>query len=141
MDYTSRYQEWRRNIPETDPLYKELIAIDGDRHEIRERFSQDLAFGTAGLRGIVAAGTNRMNYYTVGRATQGIANFIVKQGRNAMNRGVVIAHDPRHFSKEFSQFAAGIFAANGIRVYTFPDLRPTPELAYMIEQSQKRRQS
>ena len=132
MDYTSRYQEWRRNIPETDPLYAELMAIDGDRHEIRERFSQDLAFGTAGLRGIVAAGTNRMNFYTVGRATQGIANYIVKQGRNAMNRGVVIAHDPRHFSKEFSQFAAGIFAANGIRVYTFPDLRPTPELAFMV---------
>ena len=131
-NYNARYQEWMENLPKNDPLYAELEAIRDDYHEIRERFSQDLAFGTAGLRGIVAAGTNRMNYYTVGRATQGIANYIVKQGTSAMNRGVVIAHDPRHFSKEFSQFAAGIFAANGIRVYTFPDLRPTPELAFMV---------
>ena len=131
-NYNARYQEWMENLPKNDPLYAELEAIKDDYHEIRERFSQDLAFGTAGLRGIVAAGTNRMNYYTVGRATQGIANYIVKQGASAMNRGVVIAHDPRHFSKEFSQFAAGIFAANGIHVYTFPDLRPTPELAFMV---------
>ena len=80
MDYTGRYKEWTAKIPKSDPLHAELLAIAGDRHEIRERFSQDLAFGTAGLRGIVAAGTNRMNYYTVGRATQGIANYIVKQG-------------------------------------------------------------
>ena len=132
MDYMGRYREWVEKLPKDDPLQEELAAIEGDHREIRERFSQDLAFGTAGLRGIVGAGTNRMNYYTVGRATQGIANYIVKQGKAAMNRGVVIAHDPRYFSKEFSQFAAGIFAANGIHVCTFPDLRPTPELAYMI---------
>ncbi|MBO7703936.1 MAG: phospho-sugar mutase [Solobacterium sp.] len=132
MDYSGRYREWLEKLPEDDPLRAELLEIEGDRHEIRERFYQDLAFGTAGLRGILAAGTNRMNYYTVGRATQGIANYIIKQGQSAMNRGVVIAHDPRYFSKEFSQFAAGIFAANGIRAYTFPDLRPTPELAYLV---------
>ena len=132
MDYMSRFQEWIRNVPEDDPLFAELNAIKEDKKEIRERFSQDLSFGTAGLRGIVAAGTNRMNYRTVGRATQGIANYILKQDQSAANRGVVIAHDPRHFSKEFSRFAAGIFAANGIRVYTFPDLRPTPELAFMV---------
>ena len=132
MGYMEKYREWVEKLPENDPLRKELAEIEGDHRAIRERFQLDLAFGTAGLRGIVSAGTNRMNYYTVGRATQGIANYIVKQGRVAMNRGVVIAHDPRYFSKEFSQFAAGIFAANGIKAYVFPDLRPTPELAFMI---------
>ncbi|MBR3346249.1 MAG: phospho-sugar mutase [Solobacterium sp.] len=132
MGYMEKYREWVEKLPENDPLRKELAEIEGDHRAIRERFQLDLAFGTAGLRGIVSAGTNRMNYYTVGRATQGIANYIVKQGRAAMNRGVVIAHDPRYFSKEFSQFAAGIFAANGIKAYVFPDLRPTPELAFMI---------
>ena len=132
MGYMEKYREWVEKLPENDPLRKELAEIEGDHRAIRERFHLDLAFGTAGLRGIVSAGTNRMNYYTVGRATQGIANYIVKQGRAAMNRGVVIAHDPRYFSKEFSQFAAGIFAANGIKAYVFPDLRPTPELAFMI---------
>ena len=132
MGYMDKYQEWMDRLPESDPLRRELEEIKGDHRAIRERFQLDLSFGTAGLRGIVSAGTNRMNYYTVGRATQGIANYIIRQGQSAMNRGVVIAHDPRYFSKEFSQFAAGIFAANGIRVYTFPDLRPTPELAFMI---------
>ena len=132
MGYMDKYQEWMDRLPENDPLRRELEEIKGDHRAIRERFQLDLSFGTAGLRGIVSAGTNRMNYYTVGRATQGIANYIIRQGQSAMNRGVVIAHDPRYFSKEFSQYAAGIFAANGIRVYTFPDLRPTPELAFMI---------
>ena len=132
MAYMDKYRDWMDRLPENDPLRKEMKEIEGDHRAIRERFQLDLSFGTAGLRGIVGAGTNRMNYYTVGRATQGIANFIVKKGKAAMNRGVVIAHDPRHFSKEFSQYAAGIFAANGIRVFTFPDLRPTPELAFMI---------
>ena len=132
MAYTDKYRDWMARLPENDPLMEEMKEIEGDHRAVRERFQLDLSFGTAGLRGIVGAGTNRMNYYTVGRATQGIANFIVKKGKAAMNRGVVIAHDPRHFSKEFSQYAAGIFAANGIRVFTFPDLRPTPELAFMI---------
>ena len=132
MGYMEKYSEWMEKLPENDPLREELKAIEGDHRAIRERFQLDLSFGTAGLRGIVSAGTNRMNFYTVGRATQGIANFIVKQGQAAMNRGVIIAHDPRYFSKEFSQYAAGIFAANGIKTYTFPDLRPTPELAFMI---------
>ena len=132
MAYTDKYRDWMNRMPEDDPLMEEMKAIEDDHRAVRERFQLDLSFGTAGLRGIVGAGTNRMNYYTVGRATQGIANFIVKEGKAAMNRGVVIAHDPRYFSKEFSRFAAGIFAANGIRVYTFPDLRPTPELAFMI---------
>lgn len=131
MDYREKYNEWLEKLPKDGALYKELAQVTDD-DEIRDRFYKDLSFGTAGLRGKIGAGSNRMNAVTVGRATQGIADFIVSNGREAMERGVVIAHDPRHFSKEFSELAAGIFAANGIKVYTFPDLRPTPELAFMI---------
>ncbi|MBR1670768.1 MAG: phospho-sugar mutase [Butyrivibrio sp.] len=132
MDYQARYDEWLRRLEDSDPLKAELLAIKDDEKEKEERFYQDLSFGTAGLRGKVGAGTNRMNFFTVGKATQGVADYIKSRGEEACRKGVVIAHDPRHFSKEFSQLAAGIFAANGIRVYTFPDLRPTPELAFMI---------
>ena len=131
-EFMNRYQEWVDNLPANDPLQKELTEIKNNENEIEERFYQDLAFGTAGLRGIVGAGTNRMNFYTVGKASQGVADYICSYGQEAKDKGVVIAHDPRHFSKEFAKLAAGIFAANGIKVYTFPDLRPTPELAYMI---------
>ncbi len=132
MDYQKRYNEWTDKLDDNDPLKKELISIVDNETEKEDRFYQDLSFGTAGLRGKVGAGTNRMNFYTVGKATQGIADYIISHGKNAMEKGVVIAHDPRHFSKEFSELAAGIFAANGIKVYTFPDLRPTPELAFMV---------
>jgi len=132
MDYKKRYEEWLNKLDDKDPLKQELITISNDETEKEDRFYQDLSFGTAGLRGKVGAGTNRMNYYTVGKATQGIADYIIAHGKEAMEKGVVIAHDPRHFSKEFSELAAGIFAANGIKVYTFPDLRPTPELAFMV---------
>ncbi|MCR5054524.1 MAG: phospho-sugar mutase [Lachnospiraceae bacterium] len=132
MDIKARYDEWMTNLKDNDPLKAELVAIAGDDADIEDRFYKDLSFGTAGLRGKVGVGTNRMNFITVGKATQGVAEYIVSTGRDNMNKGVVIAHDPRHFSKEFSKLAAGIFAANGIKVYTFPDLRPTPELAFMI---------
>ena len=132
MDYKKKYDEWMAHLSEEDPLKAELYKIKDDEKEKEERFYQDLAFGTAGLRGKVGAGTNMMNFLTVGKASQGIADYIASCGKEAMDKGVVIAHDPRHFSKEFSQLAAGIFAANGIKVYTFPDLRPTPELAFMI---------
>ena len=132
MSAKERYQEWLDHLDENDPLHKELLEIKDDDKEIEERFYQYITFGTAGLRGKVKAGTNCMNNYMVGRATQGIANYIISYGEEAMNKGVVIAHDPRYFSKEFSHLAAGIFAANGIKAYVFPDLRPTPELAFMI---------
>lgn len=133
MKARERYEEWLKNMSSRSPLYKDLIAIDKeDNSEIEERFYQYLRFGTAGLRGKIGAGTNRMNFYMVGKATQGIANYIKKHGPEAMERGVVIAHDPRHYSKEFSQLAAGVLARAGIRAYIFPDLRPTPELAYMV---------
>lgn len=132
MNTKEKYEEWLSHLEPNDPLRTELEGIAGDEAEIEDRFYQNLKFGTAGLRGKVGAGTNRMNYYTVGRATQGVAQYICDAGEEAKKKGVVIAHDPRHFSKEFARYAAEIFAANGIRVYTFPDLRPTPELAYMI---------
>ena len=132
MEAFERYNLWLEKLPADDPLRRELEAIKGDEREIRERFFQDLSFGTAGLRGIVGAGTNRMNFYTVGKATQGIANFIRQKGEEAMKRGVVIAHDPRHFSREFCLLTAAILATNGIQAYMFPDLRPTPELAWMV---------
>lgn len=132
MNAQKRYEEWLRNVPESDPLYEQLKGMSENQKEIEESFYQDLKFGTAGLRGVVGAGTNRMNFYTVGKATQGIADYIAEHGEEAKKKGVVIAHDPRHFSKEFSQLTASILAANGIHVYVFPDLRPTPELACMI---------
>ena len=110
------YKEWLDKLDADDPLKAELIAIRDDETDIEERFYKELAFGTAGLRGKTGAGTNRMNRLTVGKATQGIADYIKAHGNEAMERGVVIAHDPRHFSKEFAELAAGIFAANGIKV-------------------------
>lgn len=132
MSYKDTYLEWRSKVPADSHLYADLLRIENNEKEMEERFYAELGFGTAGLRGKVGAGIHMMNEYTVGRATQGLANYIRQFGQKAMDRGVVIAHDPRHFSKEFSQMAAGILAANGIKAYTFPDLRPTPELACMV---------
>ena len=132
MNYREKYQMWLEKVPAEDPMHEELVALAGDEALMKEKFVNDMTFGTAGLRGILGVGTNCMNVYTVGRATQGIADFICEKGEAAKKKGVVIAHDPRHFSKEFSQLAAGILAEAGIRVYVFPDLRPTPELAYLI---------
>ena len=134
MGYTEEYNKWRNKLDEADPLYEELLSIEGNDAEIEDRFYKDMSFGTAGLRGKIGAGTNRMNRLTVGRATQGIADLIVEEGEEACGKGVVIAHDPRHFSKEFSILTACIFAANGIKAYIFDDLRPTPQLAYVIRQ-------
>lgn len=132
MSYNETYQEWVEHLPQSDPFYDQLKEIENDESEKEDRFYKNLSFGTAGLRGKVGAGTNRMNYWTVGKATQGIADYIKDHGEEAMEKGVVIAHDPRHYSREFCEMCAGIFAANGIKVYTFPSLRPTPELAYMV---------
>lgn len=105
MDYNKRYDEWMSHLSEEDPLKEELYKIKDNEKEKEERFYQDLSFGTAGLREKVGAGTNMMNFLTVGKASQGIADYIIKCGKEAMDKGVVIAHDPRHFSKEFSHLA------------------------------------
>ena len=131
MGAKERYEEWLAKLPEGDPLFEELKAIQGDDKEINERFYQEIVFGTAGLRGICGAGTNRMNVLTVGRATQGIANYILKSGVDPQ-KGLAIAYDCRYHSKEFSELVASIMAGNGIRAYLFPELRPTPELSFAI---------
>lgn len=133
MNAQERYNLWMNQVPKEDALYEELIQIQEDAQEIEERFYQELTFGTAGLRGKLGAGTNRMNHYMVAKASQGIAQYILKvAGEQGKKKGVVIAHDPRHKSHEFSELTAAIFAANGIRAYVFEDLRPTPQLAYSV---------
>lgn len=132
MEYMEKYKTWIGNPYFDDETKKELEAIKNDEAEIQDRFYTDLSFGTAGLRGKIGAGTNRMNRYTVSLATQGLANTIKSFGQSAMDRGVVIAYDVRHFSKKFSDIAARVLAANGIKVYLFEDLRPTPELSFAI---------
>jgi len=130
MEYKDLYKEWLDNPYFDEGTKNELKAIADDDNEIRERFYTDLEFGTAGLRGIIGAGTNRMNIYTVRKATQGLANYIKKQGGS--DRGVAIAYDSRHMSPEFADEAALCLAANGIRTYVFESLRPTPELSYAV---------
>ena len=131
MGYRERYEEWIRRLPQDDPMRAELLAIEGNDTEIKDRFYKEIEFGTAGLRGICGAGTNRMNTLTVGRATQGIANYILSSGENPA-RGFAIAYDCRYHSKEFAELAAQILAGNGITVYLFPSIRPTPELSFTI---------
>jgi len=132
MEYRDRYEQWLQS-PSFDAETKaELEAIRDDEHEIQERFYKDLEFGTAGLRGIIGAGSNRMNIYTVGKASQGLANYINSLGLGA--RGVAIAYDSRRMSPEFSQAAALCLAANGIKAYVFDALRPTPELSFAVRE-------
>lgn len=162
MDYLDKYRHWLDNLAEGDPLREELLSLGGYKgndadgrissetlaepdggseaefgneadvdREIEDRFHADLSFGTAGLRGKVGAGTNRMNILTVGKASCGIGRFI-RSFDGAAQRGVVIARDPRHMSEEFCKLTAGILAQMGIRVFVFDDIRPTPQLAFMI---------
>ena len=126
------YQEWLSNPYFDEATKEELRAIEGNENEIKERFYMDLEFGTAGLRGIIGAGINRMNIYVVRRATQGLANYIIKQG--AADKGVAIAYDSRHMSPEFAMEAAMTLAANGIKAYKFESLRPTPELSFAVRE-------
>ena len=129
-DYRARYEEWLSNPYFDEDTKAELKAIADDENEIKERFYMDLEFGTAGLRGIIGAGTNRMNIYVVRKATQGLANYILKVGAEA--KGVAIAHDSRRMHDEFTECAALTLAANGIKAYVFDALRPTPELSYAV---------
>lgn len=130
MDYQERYREWLENDYFDADTKAELTAIKENDNEIKERFYKDLEFGTAGLRGVIGAGTNRMNIYTVRKATQGLANYILKNG--AGDRGVAIAYDSRRMSPEFADESARCLAANGIKAYVFESLRPTPELSFAV---------
>ena len=132
VEYTNKYKEWS-----TNPLFdletrQELLKITGNEEEIKDRFYKDLEFGTAGMRGIIGNGTNRMNIYTVTKATQGLANYILSQGTEG--KGVVIAYDSRNMSKEFSEATALCLNANGIKTYIFDSLRPVPELSFAVRE-------
>ena len=128
--YLEKYNEWLNNPIFDEETKKELKSIEGNEKEIEDRFYKELEFGTAGLRGVVGVGLNRMNKYTVGRATQGLANFILKEG--TQDKGVVISYDSRHMSKEFSELTALCLNANGIKTYVFKELRPVPELSFAV---------
>lgn len=130
MSYKDMYEEWLENPYFDDATKQELKDIAGDEKEIEDRFYRSLAFGTAGLRGVIGAGTNRMNIYTVRKTTQGLANYIKKL--NGQDRGVAIAYDSRRMSPEFADEAALCLNANGIKAYVFESLRPTPELSYAV---------
>ncbi len=131
-EYKMKYNEWLNSKVIDDESKKELLKIKDNEKEIEDRFYKDLEFGTAGLRGIIGIGTNRMNKYTVTKATQGLANYIIKQGMQ--DRGVAIAYDCRIMSKEFSEETALCLNANGIKTYRFEELRPTPELSFAVRE-------
>ncbi len=130
MGYLEKYEEWLESNEIDEETKKMLKEIKDNDEEIKDSFYKELEFGTAGLRGIVGAGTNRMNKYTVGKATQGLANYIIKN--NGQERGVAVAYDSRNMSEEFSKLACLILNANGIKTYRFESLRPTPELSFTV---------
>lgn len=132
MDYLKEYKKWCESSEFDEETKKELLGIKDNEKEIEDRFYKELEFGTAGLRGVIGAGTNRMNKYTVGKATQGLANYILEQG--TQDKGVAISYDSRKMSKEFSMQTALIFNANGIKTYLFENLRPVPELSFAIRE-------
>lgn len=131
-DYEIKYNEWLNDTFIDEETKSELNAIEGNEKEIEDRFYKDLEFGTAGLRGVIGAGTNRMNRYTVTKVTQGLANYIIR--KEGQNKGVAIAYDCRIMSKEFSEEIALCLNANGIKTYRFEDLRPTPELSFTVRE-------
>ena len=132
MNYLDEYKRWCESPEFDEETKKELLEIKDNDAEIEDRFYKELEFGTAGLRGIIGAGTNRMNKYTVGKATQGLANYILEQG--TQDKGVAISYDSRRMSKEFSLQTALIFCANGIKAYLFENLRPVPELSFTVRE-------
>lgn len=130
MDYIQEYERWLENADEE--TVKELEAIKGNDEEIKDRFYKSLEFGTAGLRGVIGAGLNRMNNYVVGQATQGLANQLIKTNPGRTDLSVTIAYDSRHKSDTFAKEAAAILAANGIKAYLFSELKPVPELSFSV---------
>lgn len=132
MNYRKEYEKWCTDPYFDEVTHRELKAIEGDDAEIEDRFYRQLEFGTGGLRGVIGAGTNRMNIYTVRQATQGLANYIISQ--KGQEKGVAIAHDSRIMSPEFTTEAALCLNANGIRTYVFDSLRPTPELSFAVRE-------
>ena len=142
MNYLEKYNFWLENEHFDEKAKEELRALAGNEEEIKDRFYKDLQFGTGGLRGKIGMGTNRMNIYTVSKATQGLADYLIGKAREQedsqqyLNRGVVIAYDCRHKSHEFSETTALVLNANDIKTYLFEDVRPTPELSFAVRHLQ-----
>lgn len=134
MGYMENYKKWCEDTYFDEATRAELKAIESNDKEIQERFYKDLEFGTGGLRGIIGAGTNRLNIYTVSKATQGFANYIIKQGEEAVKKGVAIAFDSRRMSPEFAEITALVLNGNGIKTYIYPSLRPTPMLSFAVRE-------
>lgn len=134
MGYMENYKKWCEDTYFDEATRAELKAIEGNDKEIQERFYKDLEFGTGGLRGIIGAGTNRLNIYTVSKATQGFANYIIKQGEEAVKKGIAIAFDSRRMSPEFAEITALVLNGNGIKTYIYPSLRPTPMLSFAVRE-------
>jgi len=134
MDSIREYERWLKSPLMTEDYRRELEGIKGNESEIEARFGSRLEFGTAGLRGILGAGLSMMNIFTVRQATQGLANMIASLGKDTANRGVAIAHDCRHMSREFALEAASVLAAAGVRSFVFDELRPTPELSFAVRE-------
>ena len=132
MNYLEEYKKWCKDPSFDEETKKELMSIKDNEEEIEDRFYKELEFGTAGLRGVIGMGTNRMNKYTVGKATQGLANYILEQG--TQDKGVAISYDSRRMSDEFSLQTALILNANGIKTYLFESLRPVPELSFAVRE-------
>jgi len=130
LDYIKKYNSWLENPYYDEETKKELLNIHGNEKEIEDRFYRDLEFGTGGLRGIIGAGTNRMNRYTVRKSSQGLSNYIKKL--ETASPSIAIAYDSRHRSDEFAKESACVFAGNGIKSYLFESLRPTPELSFAV---------
>ena len=130
MLYKEEYEKWCTDLFFDEKTREELLQIKNDEREIKDRFYKELEFGTAGLRGVMGAGTNRMNEYTVGKASQGLANFI--KNKNGKEKGVVISYDSRNNSKKYGEIAANVLNANGIKTYIFKEITPVPELSYSV---------
>ena len=131
-DYREVYRKWAESPFVDDQTRAELASIASDDREIYERFYKAMGFGTGGMRGIIGAGTNRINRYVIRKATLGYAQYLKRHDEAAAARGVIIAHDNRHMSREFCMETAGVLAAQGIRAFIFDDLRTTPELSFAV---------
>ncbi len=132
MTYREQYEAWLRDFADDTATVQELKALEGNEKEIEDRFYTELSFGTAGMRGVLGAGTNRMNLYNVRRATKGFADYINSQNPEYKERGVVIAYDSRRMSPEFAKAAALVLCHEGINVCLFDELRPVPVLSYAV---------
>ena len=130
MGYLEQYKKWIESSYFDTETKAELASIKNNEKEIEDRFYKDLEFGTGGMRGVIGAGTNRINRYVVRKAAQGLANFLIRQRETPLS--IAIAYDSRHKSREFAEESARVFARNGIKSYLFDDLRPTPELSFAV---------